>query len=222
MPGNERDQADGQTQPVATITVVAQETHTPPVLALSPVQQIAASIIDAASAAETQTGAPHAASVLQPPAQASLPPLQVLNITLSPPDLGEVSVKMRLSGSQLDLHIEVGEKDTVPLLDKERDSLASRLQSSGYTVDSLTIKAAENSGVSPQHQHDPSRGQAQPQQSGFQSSSFSQQSGSGPGAEARSNDRQAAANLKGAQPSGRNEVPEDGAVQISRSGDLFV
>ena len=130
---------------------------------------------------------------------------------------------MRLSGTKLDLHIEVGEKDTVPLLDKDGDSLSTRLQSSGYAVDNLTIRAAENNGVMSQHPHDTSQGQAQPQQqSGFQSSSFSQQSGSGPGADARSNDRQAAANPRGAQPSGRNEVSQDGTVQIRRNGDLFV
>jgi chemotaxis protein MotD len=147
--------------------------------------------------------------------------MQVLSITLSPPDLGEVSVKMRLSGTKLDLHIEVGEKDTVPLLDKDGDSLSTRLQSSGYTVDNLTIKAAENNGVMSQRPHDASQGQPQ-QQSGFQSSSFSQQGGSGPGADARPNDRQAAANPRGAQPSGRNEVSQDGTVQIRRNGDLFV
>ena len=129
---------------------------------LTPVQQLANSIVEAAgTAADEPTPLPQAGAVAASApvgAAARIKPLQVLNITLDPPDLGSVSIKMRLTGQKLDLNIEVAQKDTVPLLGKEGDSLSNALQSSGYTVDSLTIKAASGAAVGSQHHHDPSRG----------------------------------------------------------------
>jgi flagellar hook-length control protein FliK len=219
----QRDAQRGVPLAVAAVSVVTQETHAAPVMALSPVQQIAESIINAAGGAEP-TQIPSRAAPLVPPAQRSLPALQVLNIRLDPPDLGAISIKMRLTGTKLDLHIEVGQKDTVPLLGKDGDSLSSQLQSSGYTVDNLTIKAAETNGIPAQHQHDPAQGQAQGQQSAFQSPGNSNQAGTGPGGDARPNDRQAAGANGGAQPSSSNEVTQDGALapQNSLGGDLYV
>ena len=175
-----------EAEPVAAATVATQETHAPPVLALSPAQQIATSIVDAAGKAAAAQAPARAAPVPEQPARA-LQPLQVLDIKLSPPDLGEVTVKMRLSGgAKLELHIEVGQKDTVPLLGKDGDALSTQLQSSGYTVDALTIKTAESTGTStqqqPHQQHGSQQEQTQGQASGFQPSSFAQQGGSGAGA----------------------------------------
>jgi chemotaxis protein MotD len=210
------------------VNVVTQETHTPPVLALSPVQQIATSIIEAADAASSQDGANPAPPAAAPePARQSLQALQVLDIKLEPADLGTVSVKMRLTGTKLELHIEVAQKDTLPLLHKEGDSLSSQLQSSGYSVESLTIKAAaENGGATAQQHSGHGAAQGQPQgqgqgqqQSQSQSSSFANQSGTGQGADARSN---SPAGTGRAQSSSSSGVTEDGVPQARLSGDLYI
>jgi chemotaxis protein MotD len=216
------DLPHAQTQPVATVSVVAQETHAVPVMRLTPVQQIADSIVSAAGGAQSAKLAGPVAPLAPPPGQAKLQPLQVLNVTLDPPGLGAVSVKMRLTGAKLDLQIEVSQKEIVPLLDKEGDSLSSSLQSSGYTIDNLTIKAAENNGFSAQHRHDPSHGEASGQQSAFQSPSHSAQSGSPQSGGGRPDDR-APANTDGSAPqSNRNDVIDDAAVKNSLSGDLYI
>ncbi|MFI5013857.1 MAG: flagellar hook-length control protein FliK [Hyphomicrobiales bacterium] len=185
-------------------------------------QQIADSIIGAAGGAPPATLAsavvPSAPEVGQP----KLQPLQVLTITLDPPDLGAVLVKMRLTGTKLDLHIEVSQKETVPLLDKEGDSLSSSLQSSGYAIDNLTIKAAENNGFSAQHQRDPSQSQASGQQSAFQSPSHSAQPGSPQSGDGRPHDRSPADGDGSAPQSQRKNVVGDAAVNSSLSGDLYV
>jgi flagellar hook-length control protein FliK len=225
-------QRDGQqhgAQQAAPVTVVATETHAPPVLALSPVQQIANSIIEAADAASSADEAPQAtpAAAIDTGRQ-RIQPLQTLDIKLEPADLGTVSVKMRLTGSKLDLHIEVTQKDTLPLLHKEGDSLSSQLQSSGYSVDSITIKAAaETGGAAAQQQHSghgaaqgQPQGQQQPQS---QSASLANQRAAGQGGEARSNGRSpsgSGANRNSS--SSRIEVTQDGAPQARSRGDLYV
>ncbi|SEE94576.1 hook-length control protein FliK [Rhizobiales bacterium GAS191] len=216
--------------PLATVSVVGQETHAAPVMSLTPVQQLAGSIVDAAGGPQS-TLPQEAAGV--PTATTRIRPLQVLNIRLDPPDLGAVSVKMRLTGSRLDLNIEVGQKDTVPLLGKDGDALSKALQSTGYTVDNLTIKAAANSGLGAQHQHDSSQGQ----QSASHSSAQSGQSGSAQGGDGRSNQRTASQGSfaqgssgqgssgqghDGAPDNGRSKIGEDVVHQNSPSGDLYV
>jgi hypothetical protein len=230
--GSGQRNAQHGTAQAAPVTVVAQETHAPPVPSLSPVQQIATSIIeaaDAASSAEEAGPAPPAGAPASP--QKGLQPLQVLDIKLEPADLGSVSVKLRLSGTKLELHIEVAQKDTLPLLHKEGDSLSSQLQSSGYSVDTLTIKAAENGGAAAQQQHGghgaaqgQSQGQGQGQQQAqSQSASFADQSGAGQGGEARSNDRSPSGSAAGGtQSSSRSEFTQDGVPQARPRGDLYV
>lgn len=221
--------------PLASVSVVDQETHAAPVMRLTPVQQLANSIVEAAgTAADEPTPLPQAGAVAASApvgAAARIKPLQVLNITLDPPDLGSVSIKMRLTGQKLDLNIEVAQKDTVPLLGKEGDSLSNALQSSGYTVDSLTIKAASGAAVGSQHQHDPSQGQgqsqghaqAQGQQSSSQFSAGSGQSGAAQGGDGGPNQRASAQGQGGAMDSGgSNQVGEDVVVQNSLSGDLYL
>jgi hypothetical protein len=219
-----RDGQPGDAQAVATVASATLETHAPPVPALSPVQQIASSIVDAASRAADAEGASPPAPLTQQPARPGSPPLQLLDIKLEPPDLGEVSVRMRLSGSKLDLHIEVSQKDTAPLLGKDGDALASQLQSSGYTVDTLTIKAAEGGSAAQQQQHqqNPSQGQqTQGQQSAFQSSTPSNDGGSGAGGAARQDRSPSGAGGSDRQSNG-NETRQDGTAQARLSGDLFV
>jgi len=218
--GADGDAARGlphETQPDSAVSVVSQETHVPPVPRLTPVQQIADAISDAASG---ELARPAVAL----PGARSLPPLRVLNIVLDPPDLGAVSVKMRMSGTKLDIDIAVSRKDVAALIGKDGETLSRSLQSSGYGIDAITIKeAVETGGTQAQHRHDPSQGAA----SGQQQSSFQTPSGSGqPGAMqsggGRQHERASANPTNDAAQPGRNEVASDVPSPSRLGGDLYV
>jgi hypothetical protein len=152
---------------------------------LPPVQQIAEAIAAAAAPAPPP-------SVSSTPSAAAQPAVRALDIRLEPADLGAVSVKMRLFGTRLDLHIEVEHKDTLPLLDGDGDALANSLQASGYTIDRLTIRAADahSTDFQPPPQASPGNGQQpQPQP---QSQGQSAQAGLAQGGGGRSGGRQQA------------------------------
>ncbi|MBO0733857.1 MAG: flagellar hook-length control protein FliK [Methylocapsa sp.] len=65
--------------------------------------------------------------------------MQILRLQLDPENLGNVTVKMRLAGAKLDLHIEAEKPETARLIGTDKEFLAARLRSEGYAIDSITI-----------------------------------------------------------------------------------
>jgi chemotaxis protein MotD len=130
------------------VTEVAQETHFAPPDPLGPARQVAAAVLSAVAvdrpqAAETPPrAAPPAAPVVHA-AAGSAEPLRVLRLELDPGNLGAVSITMRLSGTRLELEVAVDRRNTLALITKDRDVLSSSLETSGYALDNLTIKAAD-------------------------------------------------------------------------------
>jgi hypothetical protein len=157
------------------ITVVSRETHFEPIIRSPPVQQVANAIVGQIANPSDEAGsrsAPADIDTLSLRTQSD-GPLKILHIKLEPDNLGEVSVKMRLVGGALELHLEASRAETVELLMKDKDVLNRLLRASGYTPDVVTIQAGADSG-SPQsstsqqnnsgssHQNPSAHGGAQP------------------------------------------------------------
>ncbi|MCB8823545.1 flagellar hook-length control protein FliK [Microvirga rosea] len=65
--------------------------------------------------------------------------LRILNIQLHPVELGVVTVKMRLSGDNLEMELHTDSNETADILRKDTDKLSSLLRGSGYRPDIITI-----------------------------------------------------------------------------------
>lgn len=154
--------------PEATkVTVVQQETHLAPAQFNAP-QQIASAIVGELkeSAAPTASAAPDFAT-----SQGNAPdqPLKILTINLEPPALGNVTVRLRLVGTEVSVHLAAERKDTSQMLDQQRDSIRDLMQSAGYVADVAPVQHGSLDGFQS------GSGQPQPQPSGQQQTSSQSQ-----------------------------------------------
>ncbi|UWU78897.1 flagellar hook-length control protein FliK [Bradyrhizobium huanghuaihaiense] len=157
--------------PEATkVTVVQQETHLPPAQFNAP-QQVANAVV-----AELKESSVPTASSATPDlagAQNNAPdqPLKILTVNLEPPALGNVTVRLRLVGSEVSIHLAAERKDTSQMLDQQRDSIRDLMQSAGYVADVAPVQHGSLDGF----QSGSGQSQPQPQPSGQQQSSSQQQ-----------------------------------------------
>jgi chemotaxis protein MotD len=141
--------ASREALPEATkVTVVQQETHLPPVAQFTAPQQVAKAVVAelAGAAAPTSAAAPDAA-----PSQGNAPdqPLKVLTINLEPPALGNVTVRLRLVGEAVSVHLAADRKDTSQMLDQQRDSIRELMQSAGYVAEVAPVRHGTLDGFQP-------------------------------------------------------------------------
>lgn len=148
--------------PEATkVTVVQQETHLPPVPQFTATQQVANAVVT-----ELKSSSASAASDLAS-AQSNAPdqPLKILTINLEPPALGNVTVRLRLVGTEVSIHLAAERRDTSQMLDQQRDSIRELMQSAGYVADVAPVQHGALDGFQA------GSGQSQPQLSGQQQQS---------------------------------------------------
>jgi Flagellar hook-length control protein FliK len=153
------------------ITVISKETHFEPVIRAAPAQQVADAVLGEILSQDDTARAPAAADIdhLSLRTQSD-GPLKILHIRLEPNNLGEVSIKMRLVGGALELHLEASRTETAEMLLKDKDFLNRILRTSGYAPDVVTIQASadsnastnQNNNGSPQHSSTAQNG-AQPE-----------------------------------------------------------
>ncbi|MBR0904997.1 flagellar hook-length control protein FliK [Bradyrhizobium liaoningense] len=145
--------------PEATkVTVLQQETHLPPAQFNAP-QQVANAVV-----AELKES-PSSAAVRDPAgSQTNAPdqPLKILTINLEPPALGNVTVRLRLVGTEVSVHLAAERKDTSQMLDQQRDSIRDLMQSAGYVADVAPVQHGSLDGFQS------GSGQSQPQLSSQQ------------------------------------------------------
>lgn len=158
--GGAREALPGATK----LAVVQQETHLPPVQPFTASAQIAKAVLAELDGSSVPQSA--AASNLAP-AQGSAPeqPLKTLTISLEPPALGNVTVRLRLVGAAVSVHLAADRKDTSQMLDQQRDSIRELMQSAGYVADVAPVRHGALDGFQPgssQSQNSFS-GQQQPQ-----------------------------------------------------------
>ena len=108
-------------------------------------------------------------------AQAAPAMLKTLNVQLSPADLGNVSVRLSLQGSALDLHMSVDQGKTRDLIERDRHVISDSLSRVGYSVGTLTVEQTSATGKSDMS----SAGQSFSSNSSQDGSSGRQSSGSG-------------------------------------------
>jgi chemotaxis protein MotD len=124
----------------SNVTVLRTETHLPPVTPTTPLHQIVNAITtDGTTAAKGDTAAAGATeATLSPGSDRQL--VRTLDIRLEPPDLGSVTVKLRLSGQHLALRISADRVSTAQSLEQDRDTLLSLLRGNGYTPELSAVR----------------------------------------------------------------------------------
>ena len=119
------------------------------------------------SAAGSPAGAPPAQPGAMPSAFPATPgAVKVLHIQLHPAELGMLEVRMRLTDSGLEVHIEASRRETAALLKSDRDAIASVLGGAGQAVDAVTVSLADKSNSAGQPSQDgwqPSASGARPE-----------------------------------------------------------
>jgi chemotaxis protein MotD len=148
------------------VTVVQQETHLPPAQFNAP-QQVANAVV----AELKESSAPAASAPDLAASQTNAPdqPLKILTVNLEPPALGNVTVRLRLVGTEVSVQLAAERKDTSQMLDQQRDQIRDLMQSAGYVADVAPVQHGSLDGFQS------GSGQSQPQLSGqHQPSSQSQ------------------------------------------------
>ncbi|MDA9426138.1 MULTISPECIES: flagellar hook-length control protein FliK [Bradyrhizobium] len=155
------------------VTVVQQETHLPPAQFNAP-QQVANAVV----AELKESSAPSAASPDLAASRTNAPdqPLKILTVNLEPPALGNVTVRLRLVGTEVSVQLAAERRDTSQMLDQQRDQIRDLVQSAGYVADVAPVRHGSLDGFQS------GSGQSQPQLPGqHQPSSQSQGAFGGPG-----------------------------------------
>ncbi|RXH41781.1 flagellar hook-length control protein FliK [Bradyrhizobium zhanjiangense] len=189
------------------VTVVQQETHLPPAQFNAPQQVANAVVAELKESATTSAAADPAASQTNAPDQ----PLKILTINLEPPALGNVTVRLRLVGAEVSVHLAAERKDTSQMLDHQRDSIRDLMQSAGYVADVAPVQHGSLDGFQS------SSGQSQSQLSSQQQPpSQSQGSFGGASTSSGQSDGDAKQARQERQPNQETRHDQDVAPQIRR------
>ncbi|MBR0992473.1 flagellar hook-length control protein FliK [Bradyrhizobium japonicum] len=191
------------------VTVVQQETHLPPAQFNAP-QQVANAVV---AELKDSTGPAASAAPDLSASQTNAPdqPLRILTINLEPPALGNVTVRLRLVGAEVSVHLAAARKDTSQMLDQQRDQIRDLMQSAGYVADVAPVQHGSLDGFQS------GSGQSQPQLSGQQQpSSQPQGSFGGAGTSSGQSDGGAKQARQERQPSQETGHDQDVAPQLRR------
>ncbi|MDT4736387.1 flagellar hook-length control protein FliK [Bradyrhizobium sp. WYCCWR 12699] len=134
------------------VTVVQQETHLPPAQFNAP-QQVANAVVTELKDSAGPAAPDLAASQTSAPDQ----PLKILTINLEPPALGNVTMRLRLVGTEVSIHLAAERRDTSQMLDQQRDQIRDLMQSAGYVADVAPVQHGSLDGFQS------GSGQSQPQ-----------------------------------------------------------
>jgi flagellar hook-length control protein FliK len=146
-------------------------------LPFTTLQQITRAIVDDAKVASgSHTGSHQGNGATQSAmVRASGGVLRVLNLQLNPVELGPMTIKMRLSGDNLEMELQVESEDTAELLRNDAEKLSSLLKVSGYHPDVINIQLTESAA------HDRNALQRSPHGQQTQGQTFQQGAASGDG-----------------------------------------
>ncbi|SEH76046.1 flagellar hook-length control protein FliK [Tardiphaga sp. OK245] len=131
---------DTKPLPVAKAAVREQETHFEPVQQVTTLQKIVDRMAaDLATVASPEGARAADASGLETNKVADSRPVRMMTLELDPPNLGSVTVKMRLAGDSVEIHLTADRYETTQMLRQERGALTDAMQSAGYTFDIAAI-----------------------------------------------------------------------------------
>lgn len=137
--------ADIKPLPAVKAVVREQETHFEPVQQVTTLQKIVDRMASDLPAVASPEGARASdAPVLDMGKAADSRPLRMMTLELDPPNLGSVTVKMRLAGDSVEIHVTADRYETTQMLRHERGALTDAMQSAGYTFDIASIDHSGN------------------------------------------------------------------------------
>lgn len=197
------------------VTVVQQETHLPPVPQFSATQQVANAVVSELKGS-TAPAASAAADLAGAQSNAPDQPLKILTVNLEPPALGNVTVRLRLVGTEVSVQLAAQRKDTSAMLDQQRDQIRDLMQSAGYVADVVPVQHGSLDGFQP------GSGQSQSQLAGQQQqSSQSQGAFSGAGTSSGQSDDGARQARQDQQPNQEARHDQDVAPH-TRRGPVYL
>lgn len=197
------------------VTVVQQETHLPPVPQFSATQQVANAVVSELKGSPAPT-ASAAADLVGAQSNAPDQPLKILTVNLEPPALGNVTVRLRLVGTEVSVQLAAQRKDTSTMLDQQRDQIRDLMQSAGYVADVAPVQHGSLDGFQT------GSGQSQPQFPGQQQqSSQSQGAFSGAGTSSGQSDGGARQARQDQQPNQEARHDQDVAPH-TRRGPVYL
>jgi chemotaxis protein MotD len=126
-------------QEVTKVTVVQQQTHFPPVAQFTPPQQVASAVVAELENSAASASAP-APDVAAAQSNAGDQPLRILTISLEPAALGNVTVRLRLVGAAISVHLAADRRETSQMLNQQRDTIQELMQSAGYVADVAPVQ----------------------------------------------------------------------------------
>ena len=199
------------------VTVVQQETHLPPVQQFSASQQVANAVVSDLKSSPAPT-ASAAADLVGAQSNAPDQPVKILTVNLEPPDLGNVTVRLRLVGTEVSVQLAAQRKDTSTMLDQQRDQIRDLMQSAGYVADVAPVQHGSLDGF----QAGSGQPQSQPQlASQQQQSSQSQGAFSGGGTSSGQSDGGARQARQDQQPNQEARHDQDVAPH-TRRGPVYL
>lgn len=197
------------------VTVVQQETHLPPVPQFSATQQVANAVVSELNGS-TAPAASAAADLAGAQSNAPDQPLKILTVNLEPPALGNVTVRLRLVGTEVSVQLAAQRKDTSAMLDQQRDQIRDLMQSAGYVADVAPVQHGSLD------RFQAGSGQSQPQLPGQQQqSSQSQSAFSGAGTSSGQSDSGAGQARQDQQPNQEARHDQDVAPH-TRRGPVYL
>ncbi|WP_398476212.1 flagellar hook-length control protein FliK [Tardiphaga sp.] len=145
QPGSKRftvtvEAADAKPTSIAKAVVREQETHFEPVQQVTTLQKI----VDRMASDLPAVAAPEGAQATETPSHdaakaAESRPVRMMTLELDPPNLGSVTIKMRLAGDSVEVHLTADRLETTQLLRQERGALTDAMQAAGYSFDIAAI-----------------------------------------------------------------------------------
>lgn len=171
---------DTKTTLVSKPVVREQETHFEPVQQPTTLQKIVDRMASDLPAVAAPEGKGAAEALTQENAKvAESRPVRMMTLELDPPNLGTVTIKMRLAGDSVEVHLTADRVETTNLLRQERGALSDAMQSAGYSFDIAAIdhtRAQDANLNNGQSQSQPQQQQGSSDQRGSMSSSNGSQS----------------------------------------------
>ncbi|MEW6645325.1 MAG: flagellar hook-length control protein FliK [Pseudomonadota bacterium] len=160
--------------PAVKVVVREQETHFQPVGQPTLLQKIVDRIAPDLATTPALPAANMAEATLAQPHRGPDAPIRMLTLQLDPPNLGMVTVRMRLTGDAVEVKLSADRQDTTQLLRAERGALVDAMQSAGYTFEIASIDHSQAGHMDPgagQPQAQSNQQQSQQPQGGAQFSS---------------------------------------------------
>ncbi|MEW5422219.1 flagellar hook-length control protein FliK [Amorphus sp. 3PC139-8] len=198
-----------------------RDTTAPAPGALPPVtmQRLAGTVLSAAAELGGPAVAAQSAAPTDPTSSAALKgPVRILELELTPVELGLVRVRMRMGASGIEMQVSAAKAETAELLKADLGRLAETIRDAGYDIDTVSIQTSGD-GFRPQIS---SAARVDPGSSAFAGAGSQGSSEGGAGHNAREGSGRSGENAAGATYRKDDDAQTASDGERARRGSLFV